>query len=49
MANVVVEALFPHGASLATLVELLGTTFRGAAVSVDALEDSAWERGFRKP
>ena len=41
--NVVVEALFPHDASLATLVELLRTTFRGTAVTVDALEDSAWE------
>ena len=41
--SVVVEALFAHDADLGSLVELLATTFLGAAVSVAALDDSAWQ------
>ena len=41
--NVAVEALFAQGAELAAVVELLTTTFHGASVSVDALDDSAWQ------
>jgi ribosomal protein L11 methyltransferase len=41
--KVVLEALFPQGADLAPLAKLLAATFPEAAVSVDALEDSAWQ------
>jgi ribosomal protein L11 methyltransferase len=47
--NVVVEALFAQGAQLAALAELLGATFPGAAVSVDALDDAAWQARLPQP
>jgi ribosomal protein L11 methyltransferase len=47
--NVVVEALFAHGADLVTLVELLGRTFPGTAMSVDALDDSVWQARLPPP
>jgi ribosomal protein L11 methyltransferase len=40
--TVVLEALFPHGADLAPLQQLLAATFRDAAVSVETLDDSTW-------
>ena len=41
--KVVLEALFARDAGLAPLAKLLAATFRDAAISVDALEDSAWQ------
>jgi ribosomal protein L11 methyltransferase len=43
--TVVLEALFPEGAELAPLEQMLATTFGDAAVTVGALEDSAWRAG----
>jgi ribosomal protein L11 methyltransferase len=43
--KVVLEALFPQGAELAPLRQMLAMTFRDAAVTVGALEDSAWRGG----
>ena len=43
--RVVLEALFAQSAELAPLRQLLAATFRNAAVTVDALEDSAWHAG----
>src|SRR5688572_15738862 len=41
--TVVLEALFTRSADVAPLAKLLAAAFRDAAVSVDALEDSAWQ------
>lgn len=41
--TVAVEALFAQGTELAAVVEVLTATFHGASVSVDALDDSAWQ------
>jgi ribosomal protein L11 methyltransferase len=46
--RVVLEALFPQGADLAALQQLLAATFRDAAVTAGALEDSAWHAGLRQ-
>ena len=40
--TVVLEAHFAHGADLTPLRQLLAATFRDAAVTVEALDDSAW-------
>jgi ribosomal protein L11 methyltransferase len=45
--RVLLEALFSHGTDLAPLAKLLAATFPAAAVSVDALEDSAWQARLR--
>lgn len=47
--NVVVEALFARDADLAALVALLAATFPGAAVSVTALDDAAWQAALPQP
>ena len=41
--TVAVEALFAQGTELAAVVEVLTATFHGASVSVDALDDAAWQ------
>jgi ribosomal protein L11 methyltransferase len=46
--RVVLEGLFPQGADLAALRQLLAATFRDAAVTVGALDDSAWHAGLRQ-
>jgi ribosomal protein L11 methyltransferase len=47
--RVALEALFMRGADLAPLAKLLAATFRDAAVSVGALEDSAWQARLSQP
>lgn len=47
--NVVVEALFARDADLPALVALLAATFPGAAVSVTALDDAAWQATLPQP
>jgi ribosomal protein L11 methyltransferase len=43
--RIVLEALFPQSADLTRARQLLAATFHDSAVTVDALEDSAWRAG----
>jgi ribosomal protein L11 methyltransferase len=47
--NVVVEALFAAGSDVEPLQRLLAAGFRDAAVTLDSIDDSAWQSRLAKP
>jgi ribosomal protein L11 methyltransferase len=47
--TVVVEALFAAGTDVEPLLELLTTSFRAAAVTLDSVDDSAWQSRLTQP
>jgi ribosomal protein L11 methyltransferase len=47
--NVVVEALFAAGADVEPLRRLLAVDFRGAAVTLDSIDESAWQSRLAEP